>query len=221
MFKGKKDTTFRPIKSHVPGSKRAQYSDVTLKTLGSGDLKGAVKLPAGEDLNEWLAANTVDFFNELSLIWGIICDIGVSRSLGSGTGFPPGFEYRWADGRRFKSPVACSGPEYIDYVMTWVEKEINNETLFPTTSSAPFPKNFLSSIKQLYTRMFRIFAIIYCHHFSQLEELGAVSHLNTSFKHFVLFLWEYDLVAATELEALQDIIEELRMRYYSSTSTSG
>jgi hypothetical protein len=72
--------------------------------------------------------------NEISLIWGIVCDIGVSRSIGPGNGFPNGFEYRWADGRRFKSPISCSGPEYIDYVMTWVEREINDEKLFPTTS---------------------------------------------------------------------------------------
>lgn len=27
-------------------------------TLGSGDLTGAIKLPAGEDMNEWLAVNS-------------------------------------------------------------------------------------------------------------------------------------------------------------------
>ncbi len=71
----------------------------------------------------------------------------------------------------------------------------------------------MQSIKQLYTRMFRVLAIIYCHHFHQLEELGAVSHLNTSFKHFVFFVWEYDLVSSGELAALHDIIEELKIRY--------
>lgn len=33
-------------------------------TLGSGNLQLAVELPAGEDLNEWLAVNTIDFYNE-------------------------------------------------------------------------------------------------------------------------------------------------------------
>ena len=165
MFKGKATGT---LKSHVPGSKRAQYSDMTMKTLGSGDLKGAVQLPPGEDLNEWLAANSkythsllllntllspiftkirvfafyysaVDFYNELTLIWGIICDIGVSRSMGAGTGFPPGFEYRWATGKS-KTPSSCSGPEYVDFVLGWVEKEINNPQLFPT-AAGPFKNN--------------------------------------------------------------------------------
>lgn len=217
MFKGKATGT---LKSHVPGSKRAQYSDMTMKTLGSGDLKGAVQLPPGEDLNEWLAANTVDFYNELTLIWGIICDIGVSRSMGAGTGFPPGFEYRWATGKS-KTPSSCSGPEYVDFVLGWVEKEINNPQLFPTAAATPFPKTFAQSIKVVYTRMFRVFAIIYCHHFSQLEELGAVRHLNTSFKHFIFFQWEHALVAEKELDALRDIIQELKIRYYAPPPTMG
>lgn len=29
-----------------------------------------MRLPQGEDLNEWLACNTVDFFNEISLLYG-------------------------------------------------------------------------------------------------------------------------------------------------------
>jgi len=39
-------------------------------TLGSGDLRLAVQLPAREDLNEWLAVNTVDFFNQINLLYG-------------------------------------------------------------------------------------------------------------------------------------------------------
>lgn len=31
----------------------------------SGDIRSAVALPPNEDFNEWLATNTVDFFNEV------------------------------------------------------------------------------------------------------------------------------------------------------------
>ena len=37
---------------------------------------------------------------------------------------------RWADG---KEAVVCSGPEYVDKVMNWVEDEINNDATFPST----------------------------------------------------------------------------------------
>jgi MOB kinase activator 1 len=36
-----------------------------MSTLISGNLRLAVMLPEGEDLNEWVAVNTVDFFNQV------------------------------------------------------------------------------------------------------------------------------------------------------------
>lgn len=225
MFGGKKET-FKPVKHHAPGSKREQYSNFTLKTLGSGDITGAVKLPPGEELNEWIAANTVDFYNELSLMWGIICDVGVPP-MEPGEGFPPGFQYL----RSASTPTAamlfknntntsCSGPEYIDFVMSWVDKEISDGVLFPRNASTPFPKNFMQSVRVIYTRLFRIFAIVYYHHYAQLEESGAVSHLNTSFKHFIFFIWEYDLVSEAEQEALAEIIKEIKLRHATAFPNS-
>ncbi len=39
VFGGKRDT-FKPVKDHVAGSKQEAYSNLSLKTLGSGDLQG-------------------------------------------------------------------------------------------------------------------------------------------------------------------------------------
>lgn len=35
-------------------------------------MREAVKLPKGEDLNEWLAVNTVDFYNALGILYGTL-----------------------------------------------------------------------------------------------------------------------------------------------------
>jgi hypothetical protein len=35
--------TCRPMKNHVAGSKREQYSDFSFRTLGSGDLLGKTR----------------------------------------------------------------------------------------------------------------------------------------------------------------------------------
>ena len=85
----------------------------------------------------------VDFYNELSLMWGIICDVGIPP-VDVGVGFPPGFQYfRSGDsgsgggvGSIFKSSpsTSCSGPNYVEFVMNWVDREINNDVLFPTNS---------------------------------------------------------------------------------------
>jgi Mob1/phocein family len=49
-----------------------------------------------------------------------------------------------------------------------------------------------------------------------LEELGALSHLNTSFKHFVIFCWEFDLLKSCEEDALRELIDEIRRRHLAA-----
>lgn len=41
--------------------------------------------------------------------------------------------------------------------------------------------------------MFRVYAHIYCHHYAVIRELGLEQHLNTSLKHYVLFIDEHKL----------------------------
>jgi hypothetical protein len=43
-------------------------------TLGQGNLIEAVRLPPGEDLNEWLAVNTVDFYNAISVLYSTLAE---------------------------------------------------------------------------------------------------------------------------------------------------
>ena len=51
--------TFKPHKKVPDGSKQSELQNYVATTLGSGNLRLAVKLPEGEDLNEWLAANSL------------------------------------------------------------------------------------------------------------------------------------------------------------------
>jgi len=186
----------------------------TLQTLGSGNLLDAVVLPPHEDLNEWLAMNTVDFFNELTVFFEI-CEEGTKIEFKTGDGFPPGFEYRWKDGVGIKTPIKCSGPEYVDYVLTWVEGQMNNEKIFPTTESTPFPSQFLKFIRVIFKRMFRIFAIIYHAHFKAIEKADAVAHLNTCFRHFMFLVYEFKLVQPEELKALPGLTLRMYKEYKS------
>jgi hypothetical protein len=61
--------TFKPLKGHRSDGRRA-LADRAHATLGSGDVRAAVALPPGEDENEWLAVNVVDFYNTASLCVG-------------------------------------------------------------------------------------------------------------------------------------------------------
>ena len=175
-------------------------------------MRSTVALPAGEDLQEWIAVNVVDFFNEVSPIWGIVLETELPPYK-AGEGFPVGFEYLWADGVVIKKPIRCSSTEYVDYVMTWIEDKINDEHIFPVNEESPFPRNYSTITKQIFTRMFRIFAIIYTQHFSRVEQLGAAAHLNTSFKHLIFFIWEFDMIDQRELPAMSDIVKVLKEKF--------
>ena len=206
-----KNSTFKPVKCHK-NAKRENLHNLTMRTLGSVHMRSTVALPPGEDYNDWVAVNVVDFFNEVSLIWGIVLETELP-AYKAGEGFPVGFEYLWADGVTIKKPIRCSSTEYVDYVMTWIEDKINDESVFPVGEDVPFPKNYATITKQIFTRMFRIFAIIYTQHFSRVEQLGAAAHLNTSFKHLIYFIWEFDLIEQRELPAMSDIVKALREKF--------
>lgn len=165
-------------------------------------------LPEGEDLNEWIAVNTVDFFNQINMLYGTITDHCTPEScpvMSAG----PKFEYLWADGASVKKPIKCSAPKYIDYLMSWVQDQLDDESLFPSKIGVPFPKNFVSIAKTMLKRLFRVYAHIYHQHFPQVVSLGEEAHLNTSFKHFIYFVQEFTLIEKRELAPLQELIDKL------------
>lgn len=165
-------------------------------------------LPEGEDLNEWVAVNTVDFFNQINMLYGTVtefCTEGSCAVMSAG----PKYEYHWADGQTVKKPIKCSAPKYIDYLMTWVQDQLDDEALFPSKIGVPFPKNFFSIAKTILKRLFRVYAHIYHQHFSEVVQLGEEAHLNTSFKHFIFFVQEFGLIDRRELVPLQELIEKL------------
>ncbi|XP_047143765.1 MOB kinase activator 1B [Hydra vulgaris] len=208
LFGSKNTKTFKPKKSIPEGTHQYDLLKHAEATLGSGNLRNAVMLPEGEDLNEWIAVNTVDFFNQINMLFGTITDHCTSEScpvMSAG----PKFEYLWADGTSVKKPIKCSAPKYIDYLMTWVQDQLDNEALFPSKIGVPFPKNFVSIAKTILKRLFRVYAHIYHQHFPQVVSLGEEAHLNTSFKHFIYFVQEFGLIDKRELAPLQELMDKL------------
>jgi MOB kinase activator 1 len=202
--------TFRPKAAHKTQG-RCKLHDVCKATLGVGDMRAAVKLPAGEDLNEWLAVNTVDFFNEISLLFGVVSEFCQADSCPLMT-CGARFEYLWADGVKVKKPVQLSAPAYIANVMEWVEQQLNDRALFPLEPNESFPKDFAKRVANIFKRIFRIYGHIYCHHLPQVVLLGAEAHLNTCFRHFILFVQEFQLIEEAEQEPLKDVIASFTLQ---------
>uniref|UniRef100_M1CUZ1 Mob1 n=1 Tax=Solanum tuberosum TaxID=4113 RepID=M1CUZ1_SOLTU len=230
--------TFRPKKSAPSGSKGAQLRQHIDSTLGSGNLREAVRLPPGEDINEWLAVNTVDFFNQVNLLYGTLTEFCTPENCPTMTAGPK-YEYRWADGVQIKKPIEVSAPKYVEYLMDWIETQLDDESLFPQRLGAPFPPNFKDVVKTIFKRLFRVYAHIYHSHFQKIVSLKEEAHLNTCFKHFILFThtWslhmstvyrlnlgvaergngrchkEFGLIDKKELAPLQDLIDSIIVPY--------
>ncbi|KAF9327808.1 MOB kinase activator 1B [Podila minutissima] len=199
--------------SKKPGSTSALQKQYLLKeyanqTLGSGNLRLAVHLPEGEDLDEWLAVNTVDFFNQINMLYGTITEFCTPQDcpvMSAG----PKYEYHWKDDDQFKKPARVSAPIYVDHLMSWVQSQLDNEAIFPSKIGVEFPPHFKTVINDIFRRLFRVYAHIYATHFSAIVSLGEEAHLNTSFKHFILFVKEFNLIDQKELAPLADLIESL------------
>eukprot|EP00005_Dracoamoeba_jomungandri_P003027 CAMPEP_0174260496 /NCGR_PEP_ID=MMETSP0439-20130205/9759_1 /TAXON_ID=0 /ORGANISM="Stereomyxa ramosa, Strain Chinc5" /LENGTH=218 /DNA_ID=CAMNT_0015344747 /DNA_START=32 /DNA_END=688 /DNA_ORIENTATION=+ len=206
MFKlGKKNKTFLPQKNISKGTKLYELQQYAEATLGSGDLLAAVKVPEGEDLNEWLAVNTVDFFNQTNMLYGTISDFCTPQEcpvMSAG----PKYEYMWCDGKKVKQAIKVSAPEYMDYLMNWVQDQLDDEEVFPSELGATFPSNFTKTVRTIFKRLFRVYAHIYHTHFGNVVELGEEAHVNTSFKHFIFFVNEFGLMSKSEMEPMEELI---------------
>jgi hypothetical protein len=119
------------------------------------------------------------------------------------------YEYLWQDDQHYKRPTRLPAPQYMTLLMEWIELRINNEEVFPSDPSVPFPSDFRTTCSKILSRLYRIFVHVYIHHFNTLTLIGAEPHANTLFKHFYFFVTEHNLVSKKELNALKDLIERL------------
>jgi len=206
-----RNKTFKPEKK-IKGQKKEKLHNTikaTMKaTLGGGDLRKTVQLPDGEDLQEWIAVNTVHFYNAANMIYGTcaeFCTNETCKQMSAGRN-----EYLWKDEKNYKKPTKVSAPEYIDLLLNWVNEQISDPALFPIDENAKFPKNFMPKVKDIYKRLFRLYAHIYYSHFDKIDKIGAKAHLNTCFKHFVFFILEFKLVDDKDLAPLKNFIDKFK-----------
>jgi len=203
-----KTRSFKPRKDVPEGTKQYQLRKYAEATLGSGNLRVAVQLPDGEDTNEWLAVHAVDFFNHLNMLYGTITEFCTSQEcpiMSAG----PRYEYLWEDGARYKRPTKLPAPEYVDALMNWAQGILDDESVFPNKIGVPFPKTFRDTVRTITRRLLRVYAHIYSNHFDQICALGIEAHLNTSYRHFFLFINEFDLVDKKELAPLDELNEAI------------
>ena len=125
----------------------------------------------------------------------------------------------WVDDKGKKSKLSV--PQYVDYVMTYVQKVVNDESVFPTKHGNEFPANFDIVLKKVQKLLFHVVAHIYHSHFrevrqsmlipissyndhnSQIVLLGLHAHLNSIFAHIIEYNFFYHIIEDKEIEVLQ------------------
>ena len=202
---------FKNLVNTEKNSSQHHLKQIANDTLRIGDLSAAVELPKGQNINEWLAVNTIEFFNEVSLIYGCLSEFCTKEACPTMSAGPK-YEYLWADSSTGNKPMKVTASEYIDFLMTWVEHQIHNEKIFPSQIGVKFPADFEKTIKVIFKRLFRVYAHIYFSHFAHIQLFEAEPHLNTSFKHFIYFVDEFKLIDEKELTPLADLISEFKQR---------
>ncbi|MBN3287306.1 MOB1A kinase, partial [Polyodon spathula] len=198
--------TFKPKKNIPEGSHQYELLKHAEATLGSGNLRQAVVLPEGEDLNEWIAVNTVDFFNQINMLYGTITEFCTEISCSVMSAGPRADILKRALKQTLKKPSFTCSSVLIIYLFIFLLFLLCFAT---AVRGVPFPKNFMSVAKTILKRLFRVYAHIYHQHFDSVMQLQEEAHLNTSFKHFIFFVQEFNLIDRRELAPLQDLIEKL------------
>ena len=114
-----------PSKASIERDKRSsRLQKIAKDTLQIGDLGMAVELPQGENLNEWLAVKTIEFFKEISLLFGCLTEFCTKKSCPTMTAGNR-YEYLWADNSSVKKPMKVSAAEYIGRVVDYTQCKLS------------------------------------------------------------------------------------------------
>lgn len=188
------------------------------RKLPDADLRLLVDLPAGLDYNEWLASHTLALFEHVNLVYGTISEFCTTSGCPDMTG--PGTRmYLWFDEKGKKTRVAA--PQYIDYVMTFTQKTVSDESIFPTKYANEFPSSFESIARKILRLLFHVIAHLYAAHFREVALLGLHAHLNLTFAHLTALHRRFNLIEPKETEVLRDLEIALRLTDDPVPSSAG
>jgi len=206
MGKGKKKAVEPEIKEDKPYLEERHVNSFIRET---SEIKELVPLPPSIDLNEWIATNTLAFFNQVDLLYGTVsekCTVTSCPTMSA----PGAAIYLWHDDKGKKiTKTNVSAPQYIDYVMTCCHKYIHDDAVFPTKYGMTFPPTFMTTVRKIFKLLFHVLAHVYYAHFNDLLNHELHSHLNTVLMNFILYHQEFHLLDPKETVPLDDLLQAM------------
>ncbi|GMP48513.1 hypothetical protein CsSME_00015835 [Camellia sinensis var. sinensis] len=122
----------------------------------------------------------MDFFNQVNLLYGTLTEFCTPENCPTMT-----------TGPKYK-PIEVSTPKYVEYLMDWIESQLDDESIFPQRLGAPFSPDFREVVKTIFKRLFRVYAHIYHSHFQKIK---------------------FGLIDKKELASLQELVESIVVPY--------
>ena len=125
----------------------------------------------------------------------------------------------WVDHYRYKTVTSLPAKTYIDFLIQWISKQLEKESLFPADKStteyrrwivdSSFPQQYVNKVKSVVKRYFRIYAHIYHSHLNTLKDLKMDTAFLDSLAYFFYFIDVYFLIPLIDLRPLSCAIHQL------------
>ncbi|XP_001339864.2 MOB kinase activator 2 [Danio rerio] len=173
------------------------------KNITDIDLLTLSALPHGVDQQEWIATNTVSFFQHTTLFFSALSEY-CSTTVCPAAKSPANTLYEWTDehGKKMK----CSAPVYIDYALSYIQELLTDERVFPTKVGSSFPPGFMFLVQKVFVMLFRTLAHLFSVHYQDAIAVELHPHLNTLFTHFITFSHMFRLLEPSETAPIDDLI---------------
>lgn len=181
-------------------------SEFVCQRITDSNISTLTALPPGLDQSEWLASNTVTFFQQINLLSSALSEFCTKTSCPTACG-PGNTVYIWTDdqGRKMK----YSAPLYFDCAMSYIQELLADEAVFPTKLGSTFPAGFVFLVQRVFLLLFQTLAHIYWSHFRETRAMGLHPHLNTVLTHLTVFSRQHGLLEPQHTQPLQDLISAL------------
>ncbi|KAI6177097.1 Mob1/phocein family protein [Aphelenchoides bicaudatus] len=193
--------------SHSSSTKqRKTPENCVAYTIDDAMIDKLTEVPAGIDKNEWLAMHTLDLFENISSLCGVVLDHCTPITCGS-MSFPGCQKAYWLDekGKRHQ----YSAGRYIDCVMSFIEAA-KKEAIFPTKYGMPFPTDFEQYCRRIVKFLWHCCGHLYSKHWDLMALLNLRPQYGLVLAHLAAIAKQYVLLDSKEMNSLTNTLYLVR-----------
>jgi len=173
-------------------------------------------LPAGVDLNEWLATHTMALFHHVNALYG--ADVLCTKDSCPVMCCPGSPILLWIDDKNKKTKYSAA--DYINHVLSFCQDATVNEEYFPTKYGNQFSPTFESHMKRVCRLLWHCIGHLCSSHWDQLDILTLRPQACIVLAHLYHFSATFDVLDSKELAIMRQTLSTMRPKQYPTTTTT-